>query len=47
MSDEVLMQFGVPLLFLIYINEFHVTVKYSSSRLFADDSNLLIIKEWP
>ena len=31
-----------PLLFLIYINDLHVAIKFSKTRLFADDTNLLI-----
>ena len=31
-----------PLLFLIYINDLHSTIKYSKTRHFADDTNLLI-----
>ena len=31
-----------PLLFLIYINDLHSTIKYCSTRHFADDTNLLI-----
>ena len=43
------MQFGVlqgsvlgPLLFLIYVNDLHTAIKYSTTRHFADDTNLLI-----
>ena len=31
-----------PLLFLIYINDLHNAIKYSKTRHFADDTNLLI-----
>ena len=30
-----------PLLFLIYINDLHNSMKYSKTRHFADDTNLL------
>ena len=30
-----------PLLFLIYINDLHTCIKYSTTRHFADDTNLL------
>ena len=32
-----------PLLFLIYINDLHQSVKFSTTHHFADDTNLLII----
>ena len=32
-----------PLLFLIYINDLHHCIKYSITRHFADDTNLLIV----
>ena len=32
----------LPLLFLIYINNLHVAIKFSTVHQFADDTNLLI-----
>ena len=48
-SDITNVDYGVPqgsvlgpLLFLIYINDLHKAIKYSSTRHFADDTNILI-----
>ena len=32
-----------PLLFLLYINDLHNSIKHSTTRHFADDTNLLIV----
>ena len=49
-SDHALIKHGVPqgsvlgpLLFLIYINDLHQCIKYSTTRHFADDTNLIHI----
>lgn len=49
-SDHAVIKHGVPqgsvlgpLLFLIYINDLHECIKYSTTRHFADDTNLIHI----
>ena len=34
-----------PLLFLIYINDLHKAIKFSTTHHFADDTNLLVVGE--
>ena len=48
-SNETEMLYGVPqgsvlgpLLFLIYINDLHIAIKYCTTRHFADDTSLLL-----
>ena len=34
-----------PLLFILFINDLHLAVKYSSVHQFADDTNLLVVEK--
>ena len=36
-----------PLLFLIYINDFHITIRHCKVLHFADDTNLLHVNKCP
>ena len=34
-----------PLLFILFINDFHLAVQYSSAHQFADDTNILVVEK--
>ena len=34
-----------PLLFILFINDLHLAVQYSSAHQFADDTNLLLVEK--